>query len=386
MKETKLYHSSSAGQTIYDRAIAYLNKKYNIRYNSIALEYEIQLRENLKNWEILNINSLLIELSQSGVEIALTKLEILLRSHSIPQYNPLEEYFENLPEWDNFDIIGMLASYISTDNDPLFRYHLEKWLTRAVLCVFKKGYINKQYIVLTSEQNTGKSFFLRFLTPPELLPYYTENISVDKDGIIAICKNLICNLDELAVLSKADINTLKSFISKSSVNVRLPYGRKAELLERICSFVGSTNRTDFLTDETGSVRWLVFEVTKINFAYTSEIDINKVWSQAYFNAFKRKNYDSELTVEDIEINERRNEKYSTISLEEEIVNKYFEKSENVEDFLTASDVMLIVNTNLRVKLNIIKIGKVLTRQKYKRIKHPQKQTYGYLISKKIEIM
>ncbi|MDA4694113.1 virulence-associated E family protein, partial [Enterobacter hormaechei] len=117
--------------------------------------------------------------------------------------------------------------------------------TRAVSCALENGYVNKQCMVLaSSEQNTGKTSFLRFLIPPVLRSYYTENISVDKDGIIAICKNLICNADELAVLSKTDVNMLKAYISKSNINVRLPYGRKAEYMERICSFVGSTNRTD----------------------------------------------------------------------------------------------------------------------------------------------
>ena len=99
---------------------------------------------------------------------------------------------------------------------------------------------------------------------------------------------MICNLDELAVLSKSDVNTLKSFISKSSANIRLPYARKAEFLERICSFVGSTNRTDFLTDETGSIRWLILRCILLILNYSKEIDMDKVWAQAYFNAFERK--------------------------------------------------------------------------------------------------
>lgn len=44
----------------------YLNQKYNIRLNTIALELEIQLEENNKNWSVLRINSLLIEFAQSG--------------------------------------------------------------------------------------------------------------------------------------------------------------------------------------------------------------------------------------------------------------------------------------------------------------------------------
>lgn len=385
MNEQKfLYQPDAPSKTIYDRAMNYLNEKYNIRFNTIALELEIQLKEKNENWSVLNINSLLIELAQSGIEINMNKLEILVRSHLIQQYNPIREYFENLEIWDGEDYIRKLSSYLKTNDDQAFLYHFEKWLTRAVLCSLNKGYVNKQSLVLASHQNSGKSSFLRFLIPPKLENYYTENISIDKDGIISICKNLICNLDELAVLSKSDVNTLKSFISKSSANIRLPYARKAEFLERICSFVGSTNCTDFLTDETGSIRWLIFEVQSFDFDYSKEIDIDKVWAQAHFNAFKRKNYNPELTATDITENEKRNEKYAQVSMEQELISAHFEKSENQEEFLTATDIMLVINNALRLRLNNIKIGKALTSLKYQRIKHPKLQVYGYLIKRKIE--
>ena len=385
MNEQKfLYQSDTPSKTIYDRAMNYLDEKYNIRFNTIALELEIQLKEQVGTWTVLNINSLLIELAQSGIEINMNKLEILVRSHMIQQYNPIREYFENLETWDGIDYIKKLSQYLKTNDDEAFYYHFEKWLTRAVLCSLTKGYVNKQSLVLASHQNSGKSSFLRFLIPPKLENYYTENISIDKDGIISICKNLICNLDELAVLSKSDVNTLKSFISKSSANIRLPYARKAEFLERICSFVGSTNRTDFLTDETGSIRWSIFEVYSFDFEYSKEIEMDKVWAQAYHNAFERKNYNPELTAEDLVENEKRNEKFKQITLEQEILISHFEKSENKNDFLTATEIMLAMSNALGVRMNNVKIGKALTALNFERIKHSKKQIYGYLIKRKIE--
>ena len=385
MNEQKiLYQSDTISKTIYDRTMQYLDEKYNIRYNTIALELEIQLKGKNETWSVLNINSLLIELAQSGIEINMNKLEILVRSHLIQQYNPIREYYENLETWDGVNYIKKFSQYLKTNDDEAFLYHFEKWLTRAVLCSLTKGYVNKQSLVLASHQNSGKSSFLRFLIPPKLENYYTENISIDKDGIISICKNLICNLDELAVLSKSDVNTLKSFISKSSANIRLPYARKAEFLERICSFVGSTNRTDFLTDETGSIRWLIFEVYSFDFEYSKEVDMDKVWSQAYYNAFERKNYNPELTASDIVENEKRNEKYAQVSMEQELISAHFEKSEKMEEFLTATDIMLAMNNALGLRLNNVKIGKALTSLKYQRIKHPQLQVYGYLIKRKTE--
>jgi hypothetical protein len=48
MNEEKfLYQSDTPSKTIYDRAMKYLDEKYNIRFNTIALELEIQLKEQI---------------------------------------------------------------------------------------------------------------------------------------------------------------------------------------------------------------------------------------------------------------------------------------------------------------------------------------------------
>lgn len=382
-KEKRLYQTVSGSVTVFDKVINYLNQKYKVRYNEIALEFEI--RTENEDWNELNINSLFIELIQSGINITLNKLEILLKSHWIEKYNPIQNYFENLPKWNDENHIQKLANYITTTDNASFQNHFEKWLTRAVLCSLKKGYVNKQcFVLFNTKQNSGKTSFLRFLIPIELEKYYTEDIGIDKDGLISLCKSLIINIDELSVMSKIDVNTLKSFISKNTINARLPYDRKSSLMHRTASFCGSTNRSDFLTDETGSVRWQIFEVLEIDFNYSREININQVWAQAYFNAFERKNYNPELTAEDILENEKRNEKYKQVSLEQEIIITHFEKSENKNDFLTATDIMLAMNNAWGVRLNIIKIGKALTILNYERIKHSKRQVYGYLIKRKIE--
>ena len=379
----KLYQADSGSVTVFDKVTNYLNQKYQVRYNEIALEFEI--RTENEDWEELNINSLFIELIQSGISITLNKLEILLKSHLIGKYNPIYNYFENLPKWNCENHIQKLANYITTTDNQSFQKHFDKWLTRAVLCSLKKGYINKQcFVLFNTKQNSGKTSFLRFLIPNQLEKYYTEDIGIDKDGLISLCKSMIINIDELSVMSKIDVNTLKSFISKNTINARLPYDRKSSLMHRTASFCGSTNRSDFLTDETGSVRWQIFEVLEIDFNYSKEININQVWAQAYFNAFERKNYNPELTAEDIQENEKRNEKYKQVSLEQEIILTHFEKSENKIDFLTATDIMLAMNNALGVRLNIIKIGKALTTLNYERIKHSKRQVYGYLIKRKIE--
>ncbi len=381
--EEQLYQSSKGSVTVFDKIIKYIGKKYQLRFNEIALEFEIKTENG--DWTELNLNSLYIELTQAGINIAFNKLEILMRSHLISIFNPFENYFQNLEKWDGENHIQRLISFVKTTDTEPFQIHFEKWLTRSVFCALKRGYINKQcFVFYNTKQNSGKTSFLRFLIPPSLEKYYTEDIGVDKDGLIALCKNFIINIDELSVMSKTDVNILKAFISKNTVNARLPYDRKSSLMFRTSSFCGSTNRSDFLTDETGSVRWIIFEVLEIDFGYSKEININQIWAQAYYNAFERKNYNPELTAEDLIENEKRNEKFKQVSLEQEILISHFEKSENKNDFLTATEIMLAMSNALGVRMINVKIGKALTALNFERIKHSKKQVYGYLIKRKIE--
>lgn len=378
-KESGLYIANNPKRkTVFDYAADYLFEKYDIRYNEISHDYQISLiGEN--QWHYLNINSLIIEIAKAGIEISPGKLEIFIRSELISKHNPILNYFESLPQWDGTDYIQQLCSYVPTYEDEAFLYHFRKWLVRAVRCALEPDYFNKQAFILSHKgQSSGKSTWCRFLCPPSLSEYMAEDISNDKDARIQLCRNFLLNLDELAVLSRKDVNALKAFFSKTFINERLPYDKKNTTLPRICSFVGSTNMASFLSDETGSVRWLCFELRdKIDFAYSKEVDINRVWSQAYHYAYHLEEFNPELTLKDIAENEERNKKYTRLSTEQELIARYYEKSQDIDDFVTASDVEIALGF-LNLRLNHINIGRALSGFNFQRIKHPKRQVWGYL--------
>ena len=366
-------------KTIYDSINEYMLEKYDIRYDELCHEFQISIKGQDK-WEILESNSFLIELAQSNIEVHTAKLEIFLRSHFIPRFNPIAEYFKMLPKWDGEDHIQKLSSYLSLKEPALFTYHFKKWLVRAIKCALEQEYFNKQCLVLVHpQQNSGKSTWCRFLSPPTLSKYLAEDMATDKDARIQLTRNFLINLDELSVLAKREINALKSYFSKTMINERLPYDRKNTTLYRTCSFIGSTNRATFLNDETGSVRWLCFELDgKIDFGYSSKIDINKVWSQAYHLAYTDKTFYPELTLRDISENERRNKNYQETSMEEELLCKYYTKSNDPKDFKTASD-LVIQLACISPRLNMYNMGRALKSQEYERIKSVKARAYGYMI-------
>ncbi len=134
-----------------------------------------------------------------------------------------------------------------------------------------------------------------------------------------------------------------------------------------------------------SVRWIIFDVIgRVDFNYSKEINMDYVWSQAYYLAYYDKSFEAELTHQDVIENELRNEKYTNYTIEQETVLKYFEKTDNIIYFNTATEIMTKL-IPLGLKLNRERIGKALSGFKFSRIKHPKKQVYGYLAKPKFNI-
>lgn len=175
------------------------------------------------------------------------------------------------------------------------------------------------------------------------------------------------------------MDAYKSFLSKTDINLRLPYAKKNSNRPRICSFIGTTNLLNFLKNGDGNVRWICFEIMGfINFDYSKNVDIDKVWAQAYHLAYSDKNFNPDLTREDVIHNKQRNERHRQVSIEEDLINELFEKSTDRNEFLTASQVTRTIKSQYSYA-NPIMIGKALTKLGYKRINSPTTGAKGYMI-------
>jgi predicted P-loop ATPase len=375
------------GNTIFHQAEDYLMSKYNFRFNMIKHVFEFSLVDDFLYKEI-NENSLFVELNKSGIKISLNNLKALLKSDFCPRYNPIQYYFENLKEWNDNepDYIAKLAGHVACEDQDAFNLHFKKWLVRAVKCSMVDGYFNKQALILVHpEHNSGKTTFMRFLCPPALGEYIAENINPEqKDSLIALATNFIINLDELKQLSRSDINIVKSWISLDKVNVRLPYESRAAVVQRVCSFVGSTNMGEFLQDETGSVRWLCFKIKSINHDYNNtitgkkEINIDDVWSQAY--SLFRAGFQAELSQEEVKQNEERNAQFNQLGPEMEMLPNFIEASDSLKgEFMTSTEIHNYMQTWTVIKLNSIMVGRAMAYHKIQKVKNSKTQRYGYYV-------
>lgn len=363
-------------------AMEFIKANFEIRRNMVTMEYECR-DLNSEAFESMNEFNIYVKMQISGLNISMNNLEAILRSDFIPLYNPFQHYFSSLPKWDQkADYITSLAYFVKTRDRDRFNLHFKKWLIRVVACALDDSFFNKQaFILVHDKQNSGKSTFCRFLCPSKLSDYIAENLSIDKDSRILLTRNLLINLDELSTLSKIEINALKSLFSKDKINDRLPYDRRNSIIPRRCSFIGSTNQTEFLNDESGSVRWLCFMIDEIDWSYKQKVNIDQVYSQAYHLYKNGFNYN--LTPDEIRENEEYNRQFQVVSSEKELINKYFlpASREHHDKFMTATDILLHLSqlTDSRVKLNIINMGKALKICGFERFKHSLNKVYGYYI-------
>ena len=375
-------------KTIFHITEEELAKSYDLRFNTLKVEIEIREKDS-ETWEECNESQLYVQLNKKGIAISESKLHALLRTDFVTRYDPIFHYFENIKPWkkDDKDYIKELISYVKTDNPEEIQYNFKKWIVRCVKCALEPEYFNKQAFILVHDaQNSGKSTFCRNLCPESLSAFLRDDLPDNKDAKIALASNFIINLDELANLNKKDVDQLKTYFSTSTVKERLPYDRKPTTLPRRANFIGSTNNSEFLVDSTGSVRWLCFEINKINWNYKKIIDIDNVWSQAYWLS-RDVNFNCEFSEEDIIENEKRNAKFQLPTSEEDLLIKYFDVENEAEkidaNFYSATRIVNFIHEiTTRVYLKPIIMGKVLAKYKFKKHQNSKGVGRGYYIKQK----
>jgi len=360
---------------------------FDMRRNEITGTIEVRNKDEHVFKEIKEDN-LFIKLLNNGYRISQGVLSALFNSDFVQTYNPFKVYFESLPEWNEQcrDYINEVANHVKAFDQQQFNIQFKKMLVRAVACAIDDRSINKHaFILLGKKQHTGKSTFCKYLIPKSLKDYYTENITSDKDGMVCLSENFIINLDELSGMKKFDLNNLKSMFSKDTVKVRQAFARKPQTAPRRASFIGSTNEDDFLTDRTGSVRWLCFEIEYIDFDYV-KIDVDLLWSQAY--ALYKSGFDFHLTADEVKENENRNKKFQQNSEEYDYVQKYFlpATESDFHSFRTATEIRdyIITMSERKAEIRSVeKLGKVLTQLGYqkvsKRSTDRDNPVYGYYV-------
>ena len=267
----------------------YLKQRFEVRFNVVKEVVEWRPDGDATPFQLLDdyrLNSISRELTHNGCPMRPDSLYRLLASEFTPRVDPLHEYFIGLGPAPATGVINQLAATVTVADPAVFARYFTKWLVAVVAnALIGNGCQNHTCLVLTGGQGQYKTTWLELLCPPVLSKQYlfTGKIHVEsKDTQLLLSEYLFINIDDqLRTLNKQDENSLKTLITQPSVKVRRPYARLIAELPRRASFMGSVNGADFLTDPTGSRRFLPFEVEAINIQAAKQVDIDGVWREAY---------------------------------------------------------------------------------------------------------
>lgn len=375
-KPAKTKDKSDKSGSFIDAIEDYLMDKFNLRYNLVKSYVELQEKDS-DTWEQItdkHVSEIWRTMKKANFEkISLPNIETILKSKFVPDFHPFKQYFNNLPKWDGQNHIRNFIDIICVaDRDKkMWSKYFTKWIVGVVACALERG-LNHSCIVFVGAQGIGKTTIIGRLIPEQLKPYYAiaQINPADKDSKILISESFIINLDELESSTRDEIGHLKSLMTIDQVTVRKPYGRHSETSKRRASFIGSVNKSLFLTDMTGTRRFLAVDVNSINL--DAKIDVDQLYAQA----LEMLNSGMQYWFSGDEIDEinRHNKKYQVTCPEEDLLLRKFkpfdcqdftldalraQENNNFFKFMTSTEILNELQKNTTLRLSHVKLGQFL---------------------------
>ncbi len=175
-------------------------------------------------------------------------------------FHPIQQYLRSI-DWDGEPRLSAMASDYLGAELPLYAELVRKWMISAVARAVDPGCKVDTSLMLYGEQGTYKSSFFSILGGP-----WHADSPIDissKDSFGQIHAAWIYEFAELenVVHGRAE-SKLKAWLTSTHDMFRAPYARVVQNQPRSCVICGTTNRKQFLTDDTGSRRFWIVHVKR----------------------------------------------------------------------------------------------------------------------------
>jgi predicted P-loop ATPase len=259
-------------------------------YNKISAFFGNRIRLN-KLTKRIEINGEPVSISRAKIQLA-TKYGILARSGREDlqdilmelaeqnEYSPIEEYLLSLPKPENTAMLDNLAERYFGTGLQIYQSFVRRALISAVARALSPGCKVDTALILQGDQGFQKSAFFKVLAGGI---YFDDSLGAvsDKDERLKLHRAWFIEWAELeTVFSRKDVSATKAFLSSSVDALRPPYHRDIEDFPRASIICGSTNKNEFLSDETGNRRfWVVPVQKKIDVALLTQ-ERDAIWAAA----------------------------------------------------------------------------------------------------------
>lgn len=197
-------------------------------------------------------------------------------------YHPVRDYLSTL-SWDGVPRLDTLfIDYLGAADSPYTRAVTRKAFTAAVARVMRPGVKYDTMLVLVGSQGRYKSTILAKMGGE----WFSDSLRTfgDKDAMETIQGTWLNEVAEMQAMTKADVDAVKAFLTKTNDYYRAAYGRYTADRPRQCVFFGTTNSKECLVDPTGGRRWWPVDIDVINRKKNVFDDIDgerdQLWAEA----------------------------------------------------------------------------------------------------------
>lgn len=261
-------------------------------YNELARKVEVigtmpwdRPKDN-KFWRDADTSQLIIYIDKKYAVFSQRNFDAaFVKTADDRKFHPIRDYLNGLPEWDGVDRVEtLLIDFLGAEDTEYVRTVTRKTLCAAVARILRPGIKADFVTILNGPQGTGKSTLFAKLAGEWFSDSLNLNDMKDKSSAEKLSNTWIMELGELQGMRKADIEAVKSFISRTDDEYRPAYGRVVESHPRQCIIVGTTNsESGYLRDITGNRRFLPIAVKGGSSRHTWELtqnEIDMIWAEA----------------------------------------------------------------------------------------------------------
>ena len=240
-------------------------------YNKLASHFGNRIRLNLLSKRI-EVNGIVISLDRSKLQLAVRHginlkscrediQDILVELAEQNQYSPIEEYLRNLPKPTDTSILDNLAEKYFGIKGEIYQTFVRRTLIGAVARALRPGCKLDTALILQGKQGFKKSTFFKTLAGD----YFDDSLGAvsDKDERLKLHRAWFVEWSELeSIFKRRDVSQTKAFLSSSVDAIRPPYCRDTQDFARSSIIVATTNKDEFLSDETGNRRFWIIPIKK----------------------------------------------------------------------------------------------------------------------------
>lgn len=257
---------------------------YNQHRDGIDVKGDLPWKQIKRGWNDSDMSSLKVYFDKKYGVWSPTKIkEALVAVSAQRSFHPIKEYLNNLPDWDGIERLDtLLIDYLGAENNEYSRAVIRKTLVAAVSRIYEPGTKFDSVLILNGPQGIGKSTFFSRIG----YKWFSDSLTItdmrDKAAAEKLQGYWLLELGELAGIRKTDVETVKSFVSRTDDKYRASYGVNVESHPRQCVIVGSTNsESGFLRDITGNRRFWPVRVRGNSVKKAWELkDIDQIWAEA----------------------------------------------------------------------------------------------------------